>query len=139
MKFKPLIHRSETVRSHGQPSVAVSIDEYIVEAAETLTIEDIRSVVEFQGRIEEMLDLEGVRQHYDLVEGTRALLAHIQTLPEVQETASSSTREAVVALLYLLKGADLIPDSVPDIGFTDDARIVARVLARNPSLRGTSA
>lgn len=138
MKHKPLIHRADTVRSHDDPSVAVSIDEYIADAAEKLTEEDIRLLVNFHGRIEEMLDLEGVRQHYDLVEGTRSLLAHFQTLPERQEMSSSSKREAAAALLYFLKGVDLIPDSIPEIGFTDDARIVARVLARNPSLRASS-
>jgi uncharacterized membrane protein YkvA (DUF1232 family) len=29
---------------------------------------------------------------------------------------------------------DLIPDWVPEIGLTDDARVVARVLSRNPGL-----
>jgi uncharacterized membrane protein YkvA (DUF1232 family) len=43
--------------------------------------------------------------------------------------------EAGVAAAYILKGVDLIPDSIPEIGLTDDARILARVLDRNPTLR----
>lgn len=42
--------------------------------------------------------------------------------------------EAGVAASYLLKGVDIIPDFLPEIGFCDDACIVARVLERNPSL-----
>jgi uncharacterized membrane protein YkvA (DUF1232 family) len=39
--------------------------------------------------------------------------------------------EAVFALQYLLQSVDLIPDSLPGLGFKDDASIVAAVLARN--------
>jgi len=35
----------------------------------------------------------------------------------------------------LLKSVDIIPDFIPEIGLTDDARLVARVFTRNPSLR----
>jgi uncharacterized membrane protein YkvA (DUF1232 family) len=43
--------------------------------------------------------------------------------------------EAGAAAFYILKGVDIIPDSIPEIGLTDDARILARVFERNPSLR----
>lgn len=42
--------------------------------------------------------------------------------------------EAAVAANYLLKGIDLIPDQVPEIGLADDAIIVGRVFSRNPEL-----
>jgi hypothetical protein len=130
-----LIHRADTVRRHDDPSVVVSVDQYIVDAAGKLVEDDIRLLADSRGRIEEKLALEGVRQHYDLVEGIRILFAHFEALPPGNRDLGGATGEAAAALLYFLSGVDLIPDSVPEIGFTDDARIVARVLDRNPSLR----
>ena len=43
-------------------------------------------------------------------------------------TPTPAVREAAFALLYFLKGFDRIPDSVPEIGFLDDALIVEHVL-----------
>ena len=135
MKHKPLIHRTHTVRPHSNPSVVVSIDEYISAAAETVVEDDIKTITASRERIEEQLALEGARQHYDLVEGVHALLIHLDALSAERNCLSSETSEAAVALLYFLSESDIIPDSLPEIGFTDDARIVARVLDRNPSLR----
>lgn len=135
MKHRPLIHRADTVRRHDDPSVVVSVDDYISEAAADVAEDDISFVRDSRADIEERLALEGVRQHYDLVEGIHALLAHFDGLPEGSGKLSSPTCEAAAALIYFLEGPDIIPDSLPEIGFTDDARIVARVLDRNPSLR----
>jgi uncharacterized membrane protein YkvA (DUF1232 family) len=47
--------------------------------------------------------------------------------------------EAGVAVDYLIRGVDAIPDFVEGIGLADDEIIVRRVLERNPSIgRGTS-
>lgn len=43
-------------------------------------------------------------------------------------------REATFALLYFLKGFDRIPDTVPEIGFLDDALIVEQVIQRNATM-----
>lgn len=43
---------------------------------------------------------------------------------------SPAHREAAFALLYFLKGADRVPDSVPEVGLLDDALIVQIVLQR---------
>ena len=51
-------------------------------------------------------------------------------------SAAFHLAEAGVAAYYILKGADIIPDSIPEIGLTDDARILARVFERNATLRG---
>lgn len=49
---------------------------------------------------------------------------------------SDSAREITFALLYFLKGFDQIPDHLPEIGYVDDAWVVAHVLERNePALR----
>lgn len=47
------------------------------------------------------------------------------------QASSPAHREIAFALLYFLKGADRIPDSVPEIGLLDDAMIIQLVLRRN--------
>lgn len=36
--------------------------------------------------------------------------------------------EAIFALMYLHKGVDIIPDAIPDIGYSDDSAIIRTVL-----------
>lgn len=43
---------------------------------------------------------------------------------------SRATREIAFALLYFLNGVDRIPDSVPEIGYLDDAVVAQLVLQR---------
>ena len=44
---------------------------------------------------------------------------------------SPAVREAAFALFYFLKGYDLIPDSLPQVGLMDDALLVDTALRRN--------
>jgi uncharacterized membrane protein YkvA (DUF1232 family) len=47
-----------------------------------------------------------------------------------------SEAEAAFALIYLNQEMDIVPDSLPEIGFIDDATFVALVLERNaPAFR----
>lgn len=41
--------------------------------------------------------------------------------------------EALFGLMYLHKGTDIIPDTVPDIGFADDSAVIRTVLVGHPS------
>jgi uncharacterized membrane protein YkvA (DUF1232 family) len=50
--------------------------------------------------------------------------------------APPALREAAFALFYFLKGYDLIPDSLPEVGLLDDALLVEAVFRRHtPELR----
>ena len=44
---------------------------------------------------------------------------------------TTAQREAAFVLYYFLKGHDLIPDSVPEIGLLDDALLVEAAINRN--------
>jgi uncharacterized membrane protein YkvA (DUF1232 family) len=44
-----------------------------------------------------------------------------------QEVPYTAIAEAAFALSYLRKGADIIPDRIPDIGYADDAAIITTV------------
>jgi uncharacterized membrane protein YkvA (DUF1232 family) len=45
-----------------------------------------------------------------------------------QPTDVGALAEAIFALMYLYKGVDIIPDNIPDIGFSDDSAVVRTVL-----------
>jgi uncharacterized membrane protein YkvA (DUF1232 family) len=39
--------------------------------------------------------------------------------------------EALFALMYLLRGVDIIPDMIPEIGYADDSSLMRSVLSRS--------
>lgn len=134
--YKPLIHRSKLLYLQSDPGKAISLDEYIVAAREEITAHDVRRFPAIRKQIEAKLQSEQALQHHDLHLGLEVLYKFLSS-PAAQTTGDplpGDLAEAAFALNYFLKGIDLIPDSVPEIGLTDDARIVACVLARNPSI-----
>lgn len=137
MKHRPLIHRTNIVKIHGSPGEAISLDDYIEAERAGMTAARLRELSGFSARIFAKLATEQARQHHDLHEGADRLM-RVLASEEVNLCADpipAHLAEAGVALTYLLKGVDLIPDSIPEIGLTDDARVVARVIERNPELR----
>lgn len=137
MKYRPLIHRSNIMRTHGSPGEAISLDEYIETERAGMTAGRLRELSGFSAQIFAKLATEQARQHHDLHEGVECLM-RLMASGQVQQCADplpAHLAEAGVALSYLLQGVDLIPDSIMEIGLTDDARVVARVLDRNPELR----
>ena len=137
MKHRPLIHRTNIVKIHGTPGKAISLDEFIETERASMTAGRLREISGFSARIFAKLATEQARQHHDLHEGADRLM-RIMASEQVARCADplpAHLAEAGVALSYLLKGVDLIPDSTPEIGLTDDARVVARVIERNPELR----
>ncbi|MFZ4775508.1 MAG: DUF1232 domain-containing protein [Terrimicrobiaceae bacterium] len=125
------------MRIHGSPGEAISLDEYIEAERAGMTADRLRELSGFGARIFAKLATEQARQHHDLHEGAESLMRLIgtQAVQHCSDPLPVHLAEAGVALSYLLKGVDIIPDSIPEIGLTDDARVVARVLARNPELR----
>lgn len=49
---------------------------------------------------------------------------------------SQPVRECAVALLYLHKKHDVIPDNIDDIGYADDAFVCDRIFLRNRAVQG---
>lgn len=132
-----LMHRATIIRSPGDPAKAIAIDAFISEASGEMNAEALRSLRRFEQAIVAKLATHQARQHRDLHESVSILcrLLRSEQVTLAVDPLPQALAEAAVALDYLLKGADIIPDSVPEIGLTDDARIVARVMERNPSLQ----
>lgn len=134
--MKPLIHRTNIVTIHGNKGRAVSLDEYIETESPSINAGKLRQLAGMTRQMREKLITEQARQHHDLHEGTDALVLLLESsqVASCSDPLPKHLAEAGVAAAYLLKGVDLIPDWVPEIGLTDDARLVARVLERNPEL-----
>jgi hypothetical protein len=137
MKPRPLIHRTHIVRIHGSPGEAISLDEYIETERALITADRLRELSGFKAQVFAKLATEQARQHHDLHEGAECLMRALDAAQAqgCTDPVPAHLAEAGVALAYLIQGVDLIPDSIPEIGLTDDARVVARVLDRNPNLR----
>ncbi len=134
--MRPLIHRTHTVTPPGPNTTPVSLDEFIAQEAVHMTAKNLRQLAGMTRQMREKLTTEQARQHFDLHEGTDILVRLLESeeVANCNDPLPAKLAEVGVAASYLLKGVDLIPDWIPEIGLTDDARIVARVLARNPEL-----
>ncbi len=119
-----------------KPETAVSIDEFISARSLGMTADELRGLRRFVPALVEKKKNATVQGHDDLARGI-AVLGAVLASSAVTNAADPLPRhlaEAGAALSYVLKGIDIIPDSVPGLGLADDAWIVARVLQRNPEL-----
>jgi uncharacterized membrane protein YkvA (DUF1232 family) len=119
------------------PGKAISIDEFIESEVENYNASDFLSLRGHVDALRSKMQTEQARIHYDLQVGVELLIHWIECeeAGKLADPLPSHLAEAGVAAAYILKGVDLIPDTIPEIGLTDDARILARVLERNPMLR----
>ncbi len=137
MNHRPIIHRSDIVRNPHSPEQAVSIDEYIENESSKMSAAEIRKLAEFTPQLREKMKTDQAQQHFDLQQNPECLVSILNSLRarNCRDPLPLDLAEAGVAASYLLKSVDIIPDFIPEIGLTDDARLVARVFTRNPSLR----
>jgi uncharacterized membrane protein YkvA (DUF1232 family) len=137
MNHRPIIHRSDIMRNPHYPEQAVSIDEYIENERSNMSAAQIRKLAKFTPQLQEKMKTDQAQQHFDLQENTMCLVGILHSLRSrnCRDPLPLDLAEAGVAASYLLKSVDIIPDFIPEIGLTDDARLVARVFERNPSLR----
>ena len=136
--MKPLTHRTKIIVSPLNPDKAVSIDEFLDAEVSKFRAADLLDLRGHVNGLRGKMESEQARVHYDLVKGIALLIGLLESpeLDRCSDPLPAHLAEAGVAAAYILKGVDLIPDSIPEIGLTDDARILARVLERNPILRG---
>ena len=113
---------------------ATSIDEYIDSKRSAFSEREFSALRNHLPALEAKMSLARERGHEQLVRGIELLIALLASQKPVKDPLPKHMAEAGVAMAYLLKGVDIIPDSIPEIGLADDEWIVARVIARNPEL-----
>jgi hypothetical protein len=136
--MRPLTHRATIIVSPLNPDKPVSIDEFLDAEVSKFRAADLLGLRRHVDGLRGKMESDQARVHYDLVQGIGLLIGLLQSSESenCSDPLPAHLAEAGVAAAYILKGMDFIPDSIPEIGMTDDARILARVFERNPVLRG---
>ena len=118
------------------PEQAVSIDEYIDSGRNRITADDLRELGRHAKAFQRKAGQAGSEMRADLLRGIRLMVDMFgsRELADLRDPLPGDIAELGVAANYLLKGFDLIPDSLVDIGLADDEWIVVRVMERNPGL-----
>lgn len=118
------------------PEQAVSLDEYIECRRGKITAGNLRELGRHLKAFESKVGQAGAEKRVELLQGIRLMvdLFASRELADLRDPLPGDIAELGVAAHYLLKGFDLIPDSLADIGLADDEWIVVRVMQRNPGL-----
>ena len=120
-------------RRRSAPNGVESISEYVAQRAALLTTEHLDEL-----RTE--LPLLNLRFAAIVASQFPHLQQQLKLLADfLEDTAAgvfpagseASRKETAFALRYMAKEADIIPDSVPEIGYADDSLIVRTVLSRH--------
>jgi uncharacterized membrane protein YkvA (DUF1232 family) len=100
---------------------------YITQGAELVSPDDLSGLAGLLPQVKKkatgITDSERLRRRIDLL---------VLFFRETQaQGGTAERREIAFVLFYFLKGFDLIPDSIPQIGLLDDALLVETALNRN--------
>lgn len=133
--LRPRLDRAEVVIPPGGGNPPISLHAHIELARQGIDSARLRDLAARSGEIAAKMALPSAQQHADLHDFAAALGRLMEVLPACTDPLPHWLSEAGVAIEYLLEGGDLIPDSISEIGLTDDARLVALVFSRNPELR----
>ena len=118
------------------PEQAVSLDEYIGNGRDRITADNLRELSRHLKAFERKAEQAGEEERVELLRGIQVMVDMFASgeLADLRDPLPEDIAELGVAAHYLLKGFDLIPDSLADIGLADDEWIVARVMQRHPGL-----
>jgi uncharacterized membrane protein YkvA (DUF1232 family) len=113
----------------------MTIDEFIEDQARGVKANDIAELRSFSGRLLDKLKEGNAIEYPELQEAIHIITRFLES-PVAEQTKDPLPRwmaETGFAAAYLLKRFDLIPDHVAEIGLSDDALILQRVVRRNRS------
>lgn len=118
------------------PEQAVSLDEYIGNRRAMINADNLRELGRHLKAFERKADQAGEEKRVELLRGIQVMVNMFASreFADLRDPLPEEIAELGVAAHYLLKGFDLIPDSLADIGLADDEWIVTRVMQRNPGL-----
>jgi uncharacterized membrane protein YkvA (DUF1232 family) len=126
------LRRISRHRRSARP-VVESIVDYVEQRASLLTPENLDEVRRDLPILNLQFATISVRQFPHLQQQLKLLTDFLEdNAAGVFPTGSeASQKETAFALRYMAKEADIIPDSVPEIGYADDSLIVRTVLSRH--------
>jgi uncharacterized membrane protein YkvA (DUF1232 family) len=149
--MKPTSKADEPLVSSDKPSTAqfgqvsdnvwrvsgktMTIDEFIEDQAQDVKAIDISVLSSFSGRLMDKLKETNAVEYPELQEAVHIIIRFLES-PAARQAKDPLPRwmaETGFAAGYLLKRFDLIPDHVAEIGLSDDALILQRVVRRNQS------
>lgn len=118
------------------PEQAVSIDEFIESGRMKMSADELRALGRHLKAFERKAEQSAAEKRLELLRGIRLMVDVLASreLAVQRDPLPADVAELGVAANYLLKGFDLIPDSLAEIGLSDDEWVVVRVLQRNPGL-----
>ena len=118
------------------PEQAVSLDEYIESRRPMITADNLHELGRHLKAFARKAEQAGAEGRIELLRGIQVMVDMFasQELADLRDPLPEDIAELGVAAHYLLKGFDLIPDSLAEIGLSDDEWIVVRVMQRQPGL-----
>lgn len=109
-----------------------TIKEFVVHGAQTLTAGEIDSF--HHNLAAYKLKAEALESNQPLIrEQTAFLLRYIEDVLDNVYSSNDvlAVPEAIFAVRYLAKSVDIIPDSIPEMGYADDAAVLQTVIIRH--------
>ncbi len=114
---------------------AATIDEYIENAASGIAPGELGRLADLSGCLWDKVAAADPVRHPRLQAQARILEILLVSYQDRYDSLAAekqrALRELGVAASYLLKGYDVIPDEVDEIGFDDDAFLIDTVFNRN--------
>lgn len=110
---------------------APTIDEYIESKARELTTRDFARLPQLLDQCRAKAGNIPTGRHPRLAAQIEVMASLLESESRARASERECRRELAVGAFYVVKGVDCIPDTVPDIGYADDARLLDRIFSRN--------
>jgi len=117
----------------SHPIMSHDIQDFVTRGAQKITPVEIAQLEQqLPLVVAKIIEAEPARQPH-LRAQAEFLVRYVEDCLESQFAPEdlSALAEAIFALMYLHKGADIIPDDIPEIGYEDDSAVLRTVLMRH--------
>lgn len=119
---KDLLYYLRALPEGAAPTTAV----YVAKGAELVTAEEMTTLRALLPEIRKKLYRLTAPEAF--VQRVELLAVYFEEMLGAPASAWPARQQTAFALLYFLKGYDRIPDSIPEIGYVDDAAVVNQVI-----------
>lgn len=119
--------------------ITQELSDFIRCQASSLSVADLDRLIADLPALRERFAKIPLRTNEYLSDQLEFLCRFVEEQVVGRDLAEVAVGEAALALLYFQRATDLIPDSIPDMGLSDDAMIVSMVLRRQEhAFKGSS-